>query len=114
MTPIQILLTSAIVLISVYMYVRLRKSILDTVLIFLFAAVGVVFVLFPELTTKLANALGVNRGINLIFYTGFLILFFLVLKLYVRSKKLEQNLTELVRKISLEKAEEPTEDESLK
>jgi hypothetical protein len=84
------------------------------VLIFLFAGVGIVFVLFPELTTKLAKAVGVNRGVNLIFYTGFLILFFLVLKLYVRSKKLEQNLTELVRKISLEKAEEPAEDGSIK
>ncbi len=112
MTPIQILLTAAILLIAAYMYARLRKSVLDTVLIFLFTGVGIVFVLYPELTTKLANALGVNRGINLIFYTGFLILFFLVLKLYVRSKKLEQNLTELVRKISLEKAEGPNEDGS--
>jgi hypothetical protein len=32
------------------------------------------------------------------------------LKLYARSKRLEQNLTELVRKISLEKAEKLNED----
>jgi len=110
MTPIQILLASGIVLIALYMYVRIRKSVLDTVLIFLFLAVGILFVLFPEITNKLARVLGVNRGINLIFYTGFLILLFLILKLYARSKRLEQNLTELVRKISLEKAEEIKED----
>jgi hypothetical protein len=80
------------------------------VLIFLFLAVGILFVLFPEITNKLARMLGVNRGINLIFYTGFLILLFLILKLYARSRRLEQNLTELVRKISLEKAEEIKED----
>ncbi len=110
MTPIQILLTSGIVLISLYMYVRIRKSVLDTVLIFLFMGVGTLFILFPEITNKLAKALGVNRGINLIFYTGFLILLFLILKLYARSRRLEQNLTELVRKISLEKAEELKKD----
>ncbi|MBA4139001.1 MAG: DUF2304 domain-containing protein [Segetibacter sp.] len=110
MTPIQILLTTGVVLIALYMYVRIRKSVVDTVLIFLFLAVGILFILFPEITNKLAKALGVNRGINLIFYTGFLILLFLILKLYARSKRLEQNLTELVRKISLEKAEKLNED----
>jgi hypothetical protein len=110
MTPIQILLASGIVLIALYMYVRIRKSVLDTVLIFLFLVVGILFILFPEITNKLAKVLGVNRGINLIFYTGFLILLFLILKLYARSRRLEQNLTELVRKISLEKAEEIKED----
>jgi hypothetical protein len=110
MTPIQILLASGIVLIALYMYVRIRKSVLDTVLIFLFLVVGLLFILFPEITNKLAKVLGVNRGINLIFYTGFLILLFLILKLYARSRRLEQNLTELVRKISLEKAEEIKED----
>jgi hypothetical protein len=92
------------------MYVRIRKTVLDTVLIFLFLVVGILFILFPEITNKLAKLLGVNRGINLIFYTGFLILLFLILKLYARSRRLEQNLTELVRKISLEKAEEIKED----
>ncbi len=110
MTPIQILLISAIVLISIYMYVRIRRSVLDTVLIFLFMGEGILFILFPEITNKLAKVMGVNRGINLIFYTGFLILLFLVLKLYARSRRLEQNLTEMVRKISLEKAEELNED----
>ncbi len=110
MTPIQILLASGIVLIALYMYVRIRKSVLDTVLIFLFLVVGILFILFPEITNMLAKVLGVNRGINLIFYTGFLILLFLILKLYARSRRLEQNLTELVRKISLEKAEEIKED----
>ncbi len=110
MTPIQILLASGIVLIALYMYVRIRKSVLDTVLIFLFLVVGILFILFPEITNKVAKVLGVNRGINLIFYTGFLILLFLILKLYARSRRLEQNLTELVRKISLEKAEEIKED----
>jgi hypothetical protein len=92
------------------MYVRIRNSVLDTLLIFLFLGVGVLFVLFPEMTNQLAKMVGVHRGINLIFYTGFLILLFLILKLYARSRRLEQNLTELVRKISLNKAEEFKED----
>jgi hypothetical protein len=109
MSPIQIVLAAGIIFISVYMYRRIRSSILDTVLILLFLVVGIVFVIDPDITNRLAKMVGVQRGANLIFYTGFLFLFFLILKLYSRSKKLEQSLTELVRQISLKEAKNLSE-----
>jgi hypothetical protein len=106
MSPIQIVLAAGIIFISVYMYRRIRSSILDTVLILLFLVVGIVFVIDPDITNRLAKMVGVQRGANLIFYTGFLFLFFLILKLYSRSKKLEQSLTELVRQRSIKEAKD--------
>ena len=106
MTLIQIILTSGIIIIAAYMYLRLRSNVLDVILILLFVVVGVVFVIFNEITDKMAHFLGISRGADMIFYLGILFLFFLILKLYARLRRIEQNLTELVRKKSIEEIEE--------
>jgi small membrane protein len=108
MIPIQIILISAIVFIAFYMYLRLRSNLVDAILIFGFCSVAVFFVLFPDMTTKLAKLLGVKRGINLVFYSITLFFFFLILKLYSRIRRLENKFTELVRENSLKETEQLT------
>lgn len=104
--PIQIVLISAVVFLAFYMYLRLRSSLLDAVLIFAFCGVAVFFILFPDTTTRLAQWMGVKRGINLIFYCITLFFFFLILKLYARMRRLENKFAEMVRDNSLHKAED--------
>jgi small membrane protein len=107
MTIIQIVLTICIALIAVYMYLRLRSTLFDLILILLFFGVGVFLVLFPETTNDIANFVGVSKGANLLLYSAIMFLFFLILKLYSRLRRVEQKFTELVRNKSLEEAEEP-------
>ena len=97
MSIIQIILTAFVVLIAVYMYLRLRTTLFDLLLILGFGATGIFFVIFPDTTTRIAHWVGVNRGADMIFYLAILFLLFLVLKLYARIRRLEQNFTELVR-----------------
>lgn len=106
MIPIQIVLISAVVFLAFYMYLRLRSSLLDAILIFLFCGIAIFFILFPDTTTLIAQKLGVKRGINLVFYSITLFFFFLILKLYSRVRRLENKFTEMVRQNSLNKAEE--------
>jgi len=47
----------------------------------------------------------VKRGVNLVFYVTILFLFFLILKLYSRIRKLEKKFTEMVRDKGMEKTE---------
>jgi hypothetical protein len=54
----------------------------------------------------MAHFLGISRGADMIFYLGILFLFFLILKLYSRLRRLERQITGLVRSKSLEEAEE--------
>lgn len=105
MVPIQIVLISAVVFLTFYMYLRLRSGLLDAILIFLFCGAAVFFIISPDTTTWLAQKLGVKRGINLVFYFMTLFFFFLILKLYSRLRRLENKFTEMVRQNSLEKAE---------
>lgn len=106
MTLIQVVLTAGIIIIAAYMYLRLRSSLFDLFLIFLFLVTGIVFVMFNEITDKIAHFLGINRGADMIFYLAILFLFFLILKLYSRMRRIEQSLTELVRKKSIDEVEE--------
>lgn len=105
-TIIQVVLTICIALIAIYMYMRLRSGLFDVILIGLFFAVGTFFVLFPETTNDIAHFVGVSKGANLFLYTAILFLFFLILKLYSRLRRVEQKFTEFVRNRSLEEAEE--------
>lgn len=105
MSIIQIALTAGIIFIAFYMYTRMRNNFLDTLMIFAFLFVGVLVVLFPESTNKVAHWFGVARGIHLLFYLGFLFLFFLILKLYAKIKRLDQKLTEFVRREAIRDAE---------
>jgi hypothetical protein len=105
MYGIQILLITSIAFVAVYFFIRLRNTILDIVLLLALVAAAVVFVLFPDLTTKIANRLGVGRGADLIFYTSIIIFWFVILKLYARIRRLEQIVTGVVRKDALENSE---------
>ena len=106
MTLIQVILSAGIIIIAVYMYMRLRSTLFDLILIFLFLVTGIVFVIFNEITDKMAHFMGISRGADMIFYLSILFLFFLILKLYSRLRRVEQSLTELVRKKSIDEMEE--------
>lgn len=101
---IQILLLAGVLLIAFYSYRKLRSSYLDAILIILFLGTGVFFIFFPDTTTKIAHLLGVGRGADMIFYLSILFFGFLILKLYAKVRKLQQEVTSLVRKESIDKA----------
>lgn len=109
MIPIQIVLISAVVFLAFYMYLRLRSSLLDAILIFLFCGVAIFFIVSPDTTTLIAQKLGVKRGINLVFYSITLFFFFLILKLYSRVRRLENKFADMVRENSLKRSEELAE-----
>jgi len=106
MTLIQVVLAAGVILIGVYMYIRLRSTLFDVFLIGLFIISGTLLVLFPEYSNKIAHWAGVGRGADLLFYLSILFLFFLILKLYSRLRRIEQTFTEIVRNKSIEEAEE--------
>ena len=63
----------------------------------------------PGITVSIAHFLGIGRGTDLVLYCaiiGMLVAFFLV---YIRFKRLERELTTLVRHIALRDAERESE-----
>jgi len=66
--------------------------------------VTALFVLYPSLTTRIANWLGVGRGTDLILYLSIVLLIFVLLMMYSKIKKLEEAVTTLLREKALKES----------
>jgi hypothetical protein len=75
--------------------------------IMLAAAVGAVLVIFPELSTTIANAVGIGRGADLIFYVFMLIVFAAIANLHLRLRAHAEVATVLARELALATARQP-------
>ena len=63
---------------------------------------GLVFVVFfPNIVSNIADLLGIGRGIDFILYVSVGVLFYLIFRLYVKIEESQQQITHLVREISL-------------
>ncbi|MBX3087589.1 MAG: DUF2304 domain-containing protein [Cryobacterium sp.] len=78
-------------------------------LVFIVAAASSVF--FPQAWTWLANLIGIGRGADLLLYLLVLTFLGFVATSYRRFRQLENNVTELGRRIALLTAEAPGEQD---
>jgi hypothetical protein len=101
MKVFQIILIPALIFLLIAYLKRLRRAAFDKIFIFLLAIIGIVFVIDPEMTNKIAHFLGVGRGADLIFYLAILGFSYLIIILYSKIKKLEERLADLVRSQAL-------------
>lgn len=65
---------------------------------FIAALIGL---LFPELTSKIAAAIGIGRGADLVFYVSIAILFYLVFRIHMLIEDLRHEISEIIRQIAL-------------
>lgn len=105
MTGIQILLILGVSLLAIYYVIRLKKTVVDLILMLILIATAIGFILWPEMTNRIARRLGVGRGADLVYYICILLFSFALLKLYSRMRRLEQEFTRLLREDALKKAE---------
>ena len=103
MEPSQVLLIVAIVGFAVYA-LRIRTILTDRLIYLLLAGVGVLFVLAPQLSTWVANRIGIGRGADLVLY---LFVVFSVFHFVTRASHLntlERQITALTRRAAISDA----------
>lgn len=61
--------------------------------------------LMPQATDRIASIAGVGRGADLLVYLAVTFLLYAVLRLLVRQQKMSEEITELVRKIAIDRAD---------
>ncbi len=113
MSGIQVILITGVILIFLYYVLRLRNALLDLLTIGVFSGLSIFFILFPHYTSSIAEWLGVGRGADLLFYICILFFLFVILKMFARIRRLEKDLTELVRQDAEAKAEFLTNQTSI-
>ncbi|MBI4918742.1 DUF2304 family protein [archaeon] len=57
----------------------------------------------PELAGLVSFKIGIERPVDLVIYLSIILLFYLIFRMYVKQDKIEQEITELVRELSLRK-----------
>jgi len=66
--------------------------------LFILAIIGVIK---PELTTLVADKLGINRGSDVVVYASIMLLFYLIFRTNIMLENLRHDLTQLVRRLAL-------------
>ncbi len=69
-----------------------------------------VFIAKPEWTAAIARAMGIGRGTDLVLYFAILFMIFGFFAVYVRLRRIESDLTKIVRELAVRSAEEPVVD----
>jgi small membrane protein len=106
MLNIKVILLIPLLLLIIFYLPKLGNRTFYRLTLIGISLVGILFVLFPSLTDRLAHFVGVGRGADLVTYL-FIVFFFLAgITLYSKIRKLEADQTEIVRKIAVLRAEE--------
>ncbi len=68
------------------------------------AAAAVVSILYPGLTTRVANFVGVGRGTDLLLYLLVAVFLYVVVGFYLKFRDVERQLTVLARRLAIDEA----------
>jgi len=98
---IKTMLISGLLLCLAYAFLQRRKSRTVSVGISLISIAGIWFVLMPQHTTALADALGVGRGADLVAYFWIVISVFVMMNLQFKILGLQRDITEVSRELAL-------------
>ncbi len=101
---IQIILIAGLLACLLYAFVHRKSSRLVTVLMAVTSVAGMYFVLLPDQTTGIAHALGVGRGVDLVFYCWLIITLVVSLNLQFKILGLQAAVTALTRELALRDA----------
>jgi hypothetical protein len=68
----------------------------------IFWLLGIIIIIFIKQIDKLVGMIGFSSsGINVLFYLSTILLFYYIFRLRLKIEKIEKNITEIVRSISL-------------
>jgi small membrane protein len=102
----QLLLTMSLILVIVYAFTQKAKSLPVSSVATLSALAGLYFVWAPNQANDIAQAIGIGRGADLIFYCWGVISLVLLLNLHFKLRSNMELLTVLTRKIAIMEAEQ--------
>lgn len=103
---IKIILLIPLLLLIILMLPRFRRHAMSRLIMIIISLLGVVFVLFPSLSNKLAQYVGVGRGADLIIYLFMVFSFLYNIYIYAKLRMMRQDQTEIVKQIAIQNAKD--------
>jgi len=106
---IQIFLTALLATVAVMIALQRSTSRVLRLVVLAVVVTGLYFVWAPDQATRLAAALGVGRGADLVLYLWVVITLALIVFLYLKIVQLSRRLTELARAQALSRPQIPAD-----
>ncbi|HKA01504.1 MAG TPA: DUF2304 domain-containing protein [Candidatus Solibacter sp.] len=104
MIPAQPILVALLTVLVILYFARLRSRASDSLLVGLCFVLAALLIARPTVATKIANMMGIGRGVDLIFYLAIPGLALFVLILFARTRDLNSKLTVALREMALSNA----------
>jgi len=104
MNLIQVVLSILLFIIVITYFIRLRSQLRDRLLVLFTATVAFALLLFPDMSTKVANIFGVGRGVDFLFYLAHASSVFIAIILYSKLRQQAEQIAELTRQIAIKTA----------
>lgn len=96
----QLILIAAICLFLLYVF-RVKSVLIERLVYLALVSVGIVFVLYPGLSTRVANLVGIGRGADLILYIFVIFTLFHHVNNASRLRAMERQMTTLARRAAI-------------
>src|SRR5271165_4053464 len=106
MTSIQVILIALSLLAAIVGSFAFQSRLAYRLLGVIFFVIATGFIVFPDSTTKVAHVLGVGRGADLLLYLSLFAGIHAFLLLYLRTRRLERKMTELIRAVAILNAQD--------
>ncbi|MBI9051655.1 MAG: DUF2304 domain-containing protein [Anaerolineaceae bacterium] len=99
----QLLILATVLLFGFYV-LGMRTVLTDRFIMLILMVAAVFFVLFPDISTVIANWIGIGRGTDMIFYFFILFTLFRFVGISSDRKRIDRSITEIVRTIAIDNA----------
>jgi UDP-2-acetamido-3-amino-2,3-dideoxy-glucuronate N-acetyltransferase len=107
LTPIQAILLILILALGILVLRRSHSRLTGRIVMILFIIILSLFVLFPDITTWIANLVGVGRGTDFLFYTFALFVLYALSLTYLRLRDQDKKITQATRSMAIQTARQP-------
>jgi small membrane protein len=101
----QFIATGILGCVVLYAYTQARMAPKVSAIAIVIALVGEYFVLFPDHAMWVANAVGIGRGADLIFYLWILFSLVALLYLHLKLRVANERFVSLIRELALQRAD---------
>jgi small membrane protein len=102
---IRILLLSGLAATGWLIFLRRNRLPFHIMTVFGLLVAGAVAVIFPDITSRVAQLVGVGRGADLVTYLAIVVVMFVLLHYYMKFVELQRQVTELTRELAILRTE---------
>ena len=102
MTIIQFIILAFLLLSFAMVLLVIRRNVLGRLFFLAQFIVGALFVVFPDISTKVAHCIGVGRGTDLLLYFLIVLFYMTVLCFIAAVRRIERRQTAIIRQMAIQ------------